>query len=602
MNKSENIIILFFNKDIIHNILYNSQTNIRIEPDDTKINLYYNFYLVLLILDKENTNYEYNIEYIRKINNERKRLKNEYRFLLMSKIVLELIKNYKSGGGIEYNESREENELKEINEELENINNRIEKECKGLVEVIQTQRIDKILIEIIKSLIINRQLKDYQYTIEIMNILEIEKIELTNIMFDELLNILNSNEKYIDDYKINNINDLLNIEKINFYYFILKFILKNSIYIYQFTFLLKTRIFIIQLLKSKNILYINKNTYKERIEYIFIKLIDSKYYSNLYVSLFKEKQFTVGDFNSFNEDNNTSLRDIKTNDIYEIFDYKKEKDVNNRLILIEYFNDKKNKNKNIFLNIFKDKYFFHNITKLLNNKKYILESENLKENTVRSLNKSNESHHKNEYIFTNNVTNNNNINNNTTYYDNMNDFINNNLDSKDKDKDKFRNKNLHIKNYSDCFYNSSYNDAVKNQKDLPLEEDYNFYIQDNVPIFGKEIIEMGFVDIYYGLMQILEKCSCRFIIKEGNIDIKFIFKDRDNSEKILEYETLSKALAKNERDFSFGEYHTLYVNGVKLMNYIEQIKQYINKNKICNNFDIKLEVIENEDNNEIKNI
>ena len=100
MNKSENIIILFFNKDIIHNILYNSQTNIRIEPDDTKINLYYNFYLVLLILDKENTNYEYNIEYIRKINNERKRLKNEYRFLLMSKIVLELIKNYKSGGGI----------------------------------------------------------------------------------------------------------------------------------------------------------------------------------------------------------------------------------------------------------------------------------------------------------------------------------------------------------------------------------------------------------------------------------------------------------------------------------------------------------------------
>ena len=184
----------------------------------------------------------------------------------------------------------------------------------------------------------------------------------------------------------------------------------------------------------------------------------------------------------------------------------------------------------------------------------------------------------------------------------MNDFINNNLDSKDKDKDKFRNKNLHIKNYSDCFYNSSYNDAVKNQKDLPLEEDYNFYIQDNVPIFGKEIIEMGFVDIYYGLMQILEKCSCRFIIKEGNIDIKFIFKDRDNSEKILEYETLSKALAKNERDFSFGEYHTLYVNGVKLMNYIEQIKQYINKNKICNNFDIKLEVIENEDNNDIKNI
>ena len=233
---------------------------------------------------------------------------------------------------------------------------------------------------------------------------------------------------------------MLNIEKINFYYFILKFILKNSIYIYQFTFLLKTRIFIIQLLKSKNILYINKNTYKERIEYIFIKIIDSKYYSNLYVSLFKEKQFTVGDFNSFNEDNNTSLRDIKRNDIYEIFDYKKEIDVNNSLILIEYFNDKKNKNKNIFLNIFKNKYFFQNITKLFNNTKYILESENLKENTKRSLNKSNKSHHKNEYIFNNN--------------NNINDFINNNLDSKDKDKDKFKNNNLLInsKNYSDCFF------------------------------------------------------------------------------------------------------------------------------------------------------
>ena len=66
-----------------------------------------------------------------------------------------------------------------------------------------------------------------------------------------------------------------------------------------------------------------------------------------------------------------------------------------------------------------------------------------------------------------------------------------------------------------------------------MDEDDYFYIENNEPIFGKENIEMDFVDLYYDIMQILEKCLCRFIIKGGNIDIKFKFEDKDNSEKIF---------------------------------------------------------------------
>ena len=69
-------------------------------------------------------------------------------------------------------------------------------------------------------------------------------------MFDELTKILTQDKEYIKKYKIKNFDDIFGKKKIFFYYNLLKYILKKSLYIYKFPFLLETRIKIIDLIKN----------------------------------------------------------------------------------------------------------------------------------------------------------------------------------------------------------------------------------------------------------------------------------------------------------------------------------------------------------------
>ena len=71
-----------------------------------------------------------------------------------------------------------------------------------------------------------------------MNQLDMIDINLSDEILQRLSNILNSNESYVNDYMIINEKDLYNAKKVNFYYILIKYILKNSIYIYRFQFLL----------------------------------------------------------------------------------------------------------------------------------------------------------------------------------------------------------------------------------------------------------------------------------------------------------------------------------------------------------------------------
>ena len=52
-------------------------------------------------------------------------------------------------------------------------------------------------------------------------------------MFNKLSNILNSKEAYISENIISNVDDLMMDNKINFYYLLLKYILKNNIILYK---------------------------------------------------------------------------------------------------------------------------------------------------------------------------------------------------------------------------------------------------------------------------------------------------------------------------------------------------------------------------------
>jgi len=95
-------------------------------------------------------------------------------------------------------------------------------------------------------------------------------------MLEEIAKTLDENK---NEYLISNQGDLKNENKINFYYILMKYILKNKIYIYQINFLFETRKNIQKMIKSKEIASDSfksiKDTIKERLQYILNMLSES---------------------------------------------------------------------------------------------------------------------------------------------------------------------------------------------------------------------------------------------------------------------------------------------------------------------------------------
>ena len=271
LNEPQLVKFLYFNKHYSHQILYEEEEIIFITSYENKKNLYYTFYLSLLIMENPSLiNYSYEIDYIREINNEYKNIKDKYKSIVISKIILILINNY--------DENKNAQELIKIKEEREEIiksNIIIFKEMNLDLneDYIKTKKIDEIYIEIIYGLIKSKKIDDYNYTYNIINQLDLENINITKTMFNEISKILDSNN---NEYIITKVNDLNNENKINFYYIILKYILKDTIYIYQIPSLLKTRKLFLKSLKSNQLLNINNNNIKYK--FILHFLLDSDYY------------------------------------------------------------------------------------------------------------------------------------------------------------------------------------------------------------------------------------------------------------------------------------------------------------------------------------
>ena len=191
----------------------------------------------------------HSIDYIRNIYNDNinNNSNNKHKLIIISIIIIGLIGNYRS------TKLYDEDQNEELTE--------IDKKCNEIIynrEIIKNIdikfndnfiKIDKIYIDIIfdiiKSLIIEGKIEDYNYAYNIINELELENIDITKTMFDEILKILNSNDykKNINEYIILEEKDFYDEKKINFYFILLKYILKNSIYIYHIPILLKTRKF-----------------------------------------------------------------------------------------------------------------------------------------------------------------------------------------------------------------------------------------------------------------------------------------------------------------------------------------------------------------------
>ena len=358
--KKENIPKFIYNNiNNIHEILYNSNEVINLDSFSFQQNLTNYFYLSLILMyNPEIVNFTYSFEFINKNSLIRDREEKKYKKILISKINLDIIKNYEGLDDYDEDETYEElNKIKtdNINSIEENVN--IFKEIKLEIKSynIINQKIDNLYSIIIISLIKSKKIDDYQYAYNIIEELELEHIYLTKTILEKLSEELNSNEEYIKSYKIINKDDLFDERKINFYYILLKYIIKDSIYMYQFTFILYTRKLILVLLKSNELSFGENNiniNIKEKLDFIMQTLVDSEYYLKIPkhdLMKLEEilKYYKTFLFESKIENINIIEDIIKDNKLnYKIYlkDYDIAKNMNIRLPFIKNFYNRINNN------------------------------------------------------------------------------------------------------------------------------------------------------------------------------------------------------------------------------------------------------------------
>jgi len=283
---------LYINKDIIQDILYNNEGYFKIDFEKKDIDLSYYLYLCFLIEESELIFYKYPFELISNLNeiqrNENKKfLKN----IIVSKIILALVDYFNQ---IDDNEDNENNKHKEELGKIYDFNSKIldDKDNKqnlnqyGLkLEDLRSKKIEEIYIIIIKYLIENSKLEDSEFIENIINQIELESIIVTKLMLEELIKILAKEKEYIKKYKIKNFDDLFDKKKVNFYYNLLKYILKQSLYIYQFPFLFEARAKILDLIKNnlgELSPSLKKSDFKLQIEYILKQFIGDSSYKYYY--------------------------------------------------------------------------------------------------------------------------------------------------------------------------------------------------------------------------------------------------------------------------------------------------------------------------------
>ena len=244
--KDDNKKIFYFSKEFFYKILYEAEKVINLNEEQDLSNFSNNlselFYLSLLIIDNSQYDYTYSFNYINLIYNylkENEKSIKLYKQLIIWKIIDYLIYNFK-----QFNETEEEE--KKIDEIGNEIKNKIEKililfnkdfNLEFSYNDFYQIKIDDIYAEIINSLIKNKKFIDYYYCYEIIKQINLDKINITERIYNKLIEVLNNKNDYMKEYIINNNEDLLNETKINFYYILIKFILKDTFYLYNIDFL-----------------------------------------------------------------------------------------------------------------------------------------------------------------------------------------------------------------------------------------------------------------------------------------------------------------------------------------------------------------------------
>ena len=278
---------IYHHRNKIHSLLYDFDEIIKINEFKLKFDFTELYYLNLLIVENDEIiNYTCTFDTLNGYKNVIKKFDEENNItykMISYKMILNLINNYCNSHNDE--EINEEEINKIINENENGIKNNIDKfknEFNIKEENIREMRIDILYCEILISLIKFNNFDNYDYLYNILNVLELEKIDIGNAILIPLQETLKENNDYMKKFIIKTEEDLHDEKIVNFYYILLKYILKSEIFIYQIPFLLEAKKRIIKLIKSDKIIYIKKNILNQEIikryKYIIEILSGSKYF------------------------------------------------------------------------------------------------------------------------------------------------------------------------------------------------------------------------------------------------------------------------------------------------------------------------------------
>ena len=149
-------------------------------------------------------------------------------------------------------------------------------------ENITSFKANDIICEFLIALIVIKQnkLDNYEYIYSFLEQIDLENIRIGKDILDRLKIVLDKKNDYMKPYIIDSKDHLSDESRINFYYILFKFILKDPIYIYQIDFLIETRNRILNIIKSNKFTYDDtlNNANLEKLKYVLETFAGSQYF------------------------------------------------------------------------------------------------------------------------------------------------------------------------------------------------------------------------------------------------------------------------------------------------------------------------------------
>ena len=268
---------LYFNMKAFHEILYKNDAVIKLDKTNFDEKFINYFYLAKLIEEEQNAlvNYEFKIDFIENLSNQKS--KGIFYDIIIAKIINILIDNYT--GSDEY--------IKENDDSL----NEIRKKHLQKIDKIENEKLDKIYIDIVINALLKSgkiEEKNDEEKVFFSNFIEqldLKNVEITQTMMEEL-NKFFEEEESKKKYNILKSEDLFNKSKINFFYNLFQYILKDNYFISQNTFLSELRKNIINILRKENEIkskLFNNSINEGKFEYVINFVTYSKLFYDKFI-------------------------------------------------------------------------------------------------------------------------------------------------------------------------------------------------------------------------------------------------------------------------------------------------------------------------------